>query len=395
MTHFTANPTDPQTRLFDQPVNDTGATPHVTPHEHIGFELGWDCAHYRISLPAPYAHESSALRSGLLAGQAAFGARTLAATPNVRKWLLLRLHAWLRGRSVELVQVTPNYLQQIDASHCPITRVALSSATATASGASVDRVRNDAGYAAGNLAMMSTKANHAKAAFGFRDAQCLVQKIEAGQPAGRVGANTAEVRGINGLTAVQWARVAALCSFVEPLTHEEACTLPLHVLPPNRLRLFNPVQAVQAFVSQQLLKPGWSHRIGRIESLLNGKALQRDFNRFFMTLLPRVIEAGIDAGRTEDPVHARWAIEDAWRASLVQQRWTRFARQLTPAQCESLLNRAAARKLLTAVMQPLADASATDGWNLATRGYVPHVAWPASRLDATVPKAGTLFRRQV
>ena len=327
----------------------------LTPHERVGFELGWDCAHHRVSLPVPYATEPSPLRDGLLAGQAAFGLRTLAATRHVRKWLQLRLHAWLRSRSVELVQVTPNYLQQIDASHCPITRVALSSATLATTGASIDRVRNDAGYAAGNLAVMSTKANHAKGAHGFRDAIGFVQQIEAEQ-----------LPGLGGLNAEQWSRVAVLCSFVEPLPFEEACALPLLVLPPNRLRLFNPVQALQAFVSQQLLKPGWSQRISRFEDLLPGKDLRRDFKSFFMSLLPRVIEAG----RSGDASHARWAIEDAWRASLVQQRWTRFALQLSAAQCESLLARAAACKLGTSVMQPLTDAGATDGWNLATRGYL-------------------------
>ena len=355
----------------------------LTAHEHVGFELGWDYAHYRVSPPVPYAQEPSPLRHGLLAGQAAFGLRTLAATRHVRKWLQLRLHAWLRGRSVELVQVTPNYLQQIDASHCPITRVALSSATLEASDASIDRVRNDAGYAAGNLAVMSTKANHAKAAHGFRDAIGFVQQIEAEQ-----------LPGLGGLTAEQWSRVAVLCSFVERLPHDEACALPLLVLPPNRLRLFNPAQALQAFVSQQLLKPGWSQRLSRFEDLLPGEAhahapgracstpsgggtphggvfggdIRRDFKTFFMSLLPRVIEAG----RSRDESHARWAIEDAWRASLVRERWARFARQLTAAQCEALLARAAARKLATNLVVPLTDTSATDGWNLATRGYVPH-----------------------
>ena len=40
-------------------------------------------------------------------------------------------------------------------------------------------MRNDAGYAAGNLAMMSTKANHAKAANGFRDALRILRDLEA------------------------------------------------------------------------------------------------------------------------------------------------------------------------------------------------------------------------
>ena len=354
--------------LIDFPTDTHRASAtHGTPTtlEHIGFELGWDYAHYRVSPPAPYTQEPSPLRHGLLAGQAAFGLRTLSPTRHVRKWLQLRLHAWLRGRSVELVQVTPNYLQQIDVSHCPITRAALSSATLEGSDASVDRVRNDAGYAAGNLAVMSTKANHAKAAHGFRDALRFVQQIEVEQ-----------LPGLGGLTAEQWARTAVLCSFVEPLAHEEACALPLLVLPPNRLRLFNPVQALQAFVSLQLLKPGWSQRVSRFEDLLPGKTLRRDFKGFYMALLPRVIEAG-HAGphrAAPHPNSARWAVEDAWRAPLVQQRWLRFASQLTPAQCEALLARAAARKLATSVVVPLADASATDGWNLATRGYVPHAA---------------------
>jgi hypothetical protein len=333
--------------------------PQRSAHEAVGFELGWDYAHYRVTPPAPYAQEPSALHDGLRAGSAAFGLRTLAATRHVRKWLQLRLHAWLRGRSVELVQVTPNYLKQLDVAHCPITRIALSSATLEATDASIDRVRNDAGYAAGNLAVMSTKANHAKGALGFRAVLARVQQIEAEQ-----------LPGLGGLTAPQWARVALLCSFVEPLSHQEALALPLVVLPPNRLRLFNPVQALQAFISQQLLSPGWSQRVSRFEDLLPGKPLKRDFKAFFMALLPRVIEGG----RLYATHTARWAIEDAWRSPLVLQRWSEFAAQLTAAQCEALLQKAVARHLSARGIVLLGDASATDGWNLDTRGYVPQAA---------------------
>jgi hypothetical protein len=331
--------------------------PTLTAHEHIGFELGWDYAHYRMLPPAPYAQEPSPLRNGLLAGQAAFGARTLQPSRAARKWLQLRLHAWLRGRSVELMQVTPNYLQQLEVSHCPITRVVLSSATLDSSDGSIDRVRNDAGYAAGNLAMMSTKANHAKAAYGFHDALRYVQQIEAG-----------ELGGIDGLSAAQWSRVAVLCSFVEPLSHDEACAIPMLVLPPNRLRLFNPVQALQAFVSQQLLAPGWSQRASRFEGLLPGKAARHAFLTFFHALLPRVLEAG----RGGDAQQLRWAIEDAWRNPLVLKRWTAFARLLTADQCETLVAKATARKLGALRVQQLDEDQATEGWNLDSRGYVPH-----------------------
>lgn len=332
-------------------------TASLSTHDHIGFELGWDCAHHHVTPPAPYAQEPSPLRHGWLAGQATFGLRTLEPTRHVRKWLQLRLHAWLRGRSVELVQVTPHYLQQIDVGHCPITRVPLSSAALQGSDASIDRVRSDAGYAAGNLAVMSTRANHAKAAHGFRDALRFVQQIEQG-PLG----------GLGGLSAEQWSRVAVLCSFVEPLPHDEACRLPLLLLPPNRLRLFNPAQALQAFISQQLLVPGWSHRIARLEDLLPSKALKRAFQTFFHALLPRVLEAG----KTTEAHSLRWAIEDAWRNPLALQRWTAFASQLTAAQCESLVARASVKKLGTLQIQQFSDSQATDGWNLETRGYVPH-----------------------
>ena len=334
--------------------------PHpISTLDRIGFELGWDYAHYRVCPPEAYAQAPSPLRDGLLAGQATFGLRTLNATRHVRKWLQLRLHAWLRGRSVELVQVTANHLAQLEVSHCPITRVALSVATLDSSDASIDRGRNDAGYAAGNLAVMSTKANHAKAGHGFRAAIRFVKQVEDGA-----------LGGIDGLTAAQWARVAVLCSFVEPLPHDEACALPLLLLPPNRLRLFNPAQALQAFVSRQLLVPGWSQRVGRIEALVPGKPAQRAFRDFFHALLPRVLEAG----RNIAPHEARWAVEDAWRNPLAQRRWTAFARLLSAEQCEAVVHRATAKKLGTGVVNPLSDAQAIEGWNLVTRGYVPHAA---------------------
>ena len=357
------------------------ALPAHSTHDPVGFELGWDHAHYRASPPAAYLQEPSALRHGLQAGQAAFGKRTLEPARQVQQWLQLRLHAWLHGRSVELVQVTPHFLGQLDVSHCPILRAplcapgvdaqhlghAVAGATRQASHASVDRVRNDAGYAAGNLAVMSVKANHAKASFGFRDAWKFARRIEAGES----GAGLAPAHGgIHGLNAGQWGRVAVLCSFVEPLAHGEACGVPMLLLPPNRVRLFNPAQALQAFICRQLLTPGWSQRISRFEDLLPEASLKRDFNAFFMALLPRVLEAG----KTTDALHTRWAVEDAWRNPLVLQRWGAFARRLSADQCEALVQKAHARQLGTSALQRYSRAQSTEGWNLEGRGYAAHEA---------------------
>ncbi|MBK7616713.1 MAG: hypothetical protein IPJ08_20510 [Burkholderiales bacterium] len=127
-----------------------------------GFELGWDYAHYGTVPPADHLHPLSPVRQGWEAGRDSFGRRTLQANRFARKWLQLRLNAWLRGRAFEGQQVNPAFLRQIDVAVCPVTREVLTHGTGELSDASVDRVFNDAAYAAGNLAVMSTRANHAK-----------------------------------------------------------------------------------------------------------------------------------------------------------------------------------------------------------------------------------------
>lgn len=355
----------------------------LTQHEHIGFELGWDHAHYGMAPPASYAQEPSPLRHGWLSGQAVFGARTLAPTAAVRQWLQLRLHAWLHGRHVELFQVTPQHLRQLTTTHCPVTRQALGGPANGAAHASIARVRHDAAYAAGNLTMMSTAAQVAKAAHGCASALDIARRLEAEALRG----NPSTPRH-NGLNAAQWSRIAVLCSYVEPVPHAQACELPMRVLPPNRLRLFNPVQALQAFISQQLLSPGWARRINDIEALLHSPAVRRAFRAFFQTLLPRVLEAG----RPSDPMQARWAIEDAWGHARVMQRWVRFALLLSPAQCEALVSRATTQQLAPEGLrlEPLADDTATEGWCLSTRGYVPHGRAAAPRWSPRASRPATL-----
>lgn len=342
-------------------------------HEQIGFELGWDHAHHGLRPPAEDLAQQPSLRHGLLAGQAAFGARTLSATPAVRQWLALRCHAWLRGIEVELVQVTPHYLQQLQVSHCPITRQPLAAQAGAATTrtpaepvvtpavyASVERVRLDAGYAAGNLAVLSRTAQHARGHLGHAEARDCADKLAANG-----------VHRLAGLDAAQWMRLSVLCSFVEPLSHEQACTIPLCVLPPNRLRLFNPAQALQVLVSRQLLTPGWSRRINRFEQLLASSAMRHGFQRFFMTLLPRVLEHGAPHAPP-----ARWAVEDAWQHPLVQQRWLAFSSRLTAAECEALVRRAGHSGVSDVRVDHTSAEQATEGWRLASHGHVEAHAQP-------------------
>ena len=326
--------------------------------DRIGFELGWDYGRYGLEPAQPHASAHTPLRHGLRASRATFGARRLTASVPVQQWLALRLSAWLRGRSVETVQVTPHYLAQLGVSHCPVTRMALAAPLADKDDEGDDnapafnRVRNDAGYAAGNLAVLSARAHRAKGSHDHRSALQLAQRAADGP--------------LHRLDADAWSRIAVLCSLVQPLPHDEACALPLRVLPPNRLRLFNPAQALQTALGRLLLADGWSVRVRRIAALLPAGAARRSLLEFFAALLPRFLEGG----RGRPALEARWAVEDAWRAPLVLKRWQAFARPLGAAGCEALLLRAAQRGWVAQAVWQLADAAATDGWALATRGHV-------------------------
>ena len=310
-------------------------------HEQRGFALGRDFAAHGLTPPVEHLSARSPLMAGWQAGRTVFGQRKLKARSQTERWLALRLFAWTRGRSFEDVQVTPLYLQQIAVTHCPITRELLGDETI-----SIDRVRDDAGYAAGNLAMMSAGANQAKATQGFE--QAMLRNSNA-----------------DGLSAEQWRRVAVLSSFVTELSHEEACALPLSVLPPNRLRLFNPIQALQTLVTRQFMMPGWSQRVARLQALLP-EAVQGDFNRFVLALAPRVLAVGKEA----DAFTLRCALEDAWNGELVQKRWTRFALQLSAATAERIVERAAQLHLAPMMhVQQHETQSATEGWALERGGY--------------------------
>jgi len=335
--------THPALVQFDLDMDDAPAA--ISAHERVGLALGRDYALHGVTPPIAHLYPQSPLQRGWLAARGR-PVRTPASAP-VQQWLALRTHAWARGRSFEDIQLTPNHLAQLDTEHCPITRELLDDGSR-----SIDRVRDDAGYAAGNLAVMSRRANQAK---GDRNQQALADMATscAAGPITRMG----------GLAEKEWQRLAVLASFVTPLPHEQAAQIPLHVLPPNRLRLFNPIQALQTLVTRQLATPGWSARLSRVEALLPTDTLRTDFNRFLLALAPRVLAAN----ELQQPHEIRWALEDAWAQPLVQKRWVRFALQLTAEQAESLVERAAAKKLSPVHIQRHDDA--TDGWALATGGY--------------------------
>lgn len=320
----------------------------------VGFELGWDHAHYNVVPPPAHLTAADPLRHGWLAGRAAFGARTLRSSRQVRKWLQLRLNAWRRGRAFDSVGVTPRLLAQIEVAACPITGEALTHATGAPTDASVDRVNNDAGYALGNLAVMSVRANQAKAGYAWDDALAFVSQIENGG-----------LDAIDGLSAREWARLGVLMSFCTSLKHEEAACLPLLVVPPARLRVLNAVQALQVLLTLQFTHPGHARRVAELAALVPAGEVRHAFLVFMHTLLARRIAAG----RLGDSPAMRRAMEDAWSDDLVNRRWQRLSLRLTEADCERLVRLADKRGLAGPSARRLERSLATDGWALETAGY--------------------------
>lgn len=327
-----------------------------TDHQDPGFELGWDYAHYGLVPPAEVLLPGSPVRQGWEAGCQTFGRRTLQSTRFARKWLLLRLNAWLRGRHFEVTQVTPAFLRRIDVPVCPITREVLMHGTGGPLDASVDRVNNDAGYAAGNLAVMSVRANRAKSLYGVNDAMAFVVQIERG----RLGH-------IDGLTAEQWARVAVLASLTTPLPHERVARLPLLTLPPPRLRVLNPVQAMQVMLTLHLGRSGYAQRcaaLSRLTPTLHARRALDDLTGLF--LAGRLMLA---CRREADPARRHQWLEDLWIDPAVNRAWQSLSLQLSPEQCDDFCRRVARKGLAGPGVAWISAGEATEGWALETRGY--------------------------
>lgn len=332
-----------------------GQTDQAEAQDGSGFELGWDHAHHGLVPPAGLLLDGTPIGQGWRAGKAVFGRRTLAASRTVRQWLSLRTLAWRRGLAYETTQVTAHYLAQIETSHCPVTRQPLGGAPGSADAPVVVRLQRDAGYAAGHLAVLSDRAAQAHDERGPLDLR-EAARIDAGI-----------VDAPQGLSPAECWRLAVLASFVTPLPFADAARVPLRVLPPNRVRLLNSVQGLQALLTLQFSSPGWSQRVRALADLLptaSGPALRHDFNLFVGALAPRLLEAG--AGH--DSRATRRALEDAWADTRLNRRWQQFVLALGEAGVETLLQRAADANLAGVRTLMHAPAQATEGWQLASRG---------------------------
>lgn len=375
-----ANPALPAAR------HGSAATPQpAAALDATGFAIGWDHARHRITPPLCHLNDHNPVGQGWAGGRAAFGDRRLRATAAVRQWLALRLQAWQDGAEFEDQQVNPAFLARIDVDHCPVSRSPLLLATGTADDATVLRLNTAAAYAAGNLAVVSQQV---AAAWAHGDWQAAHAK------AGALAADRDPQARHLGLDAAAWQRLVVLASFATPLPHAQAALLPLHVLPPNRVRVINPVQALQVMLTLQFSQAGYARRLLGLSALVPGAEARQAFQIFMHTLLARRLAAGVHP----TPLQLRQAMEDTWGDVLVQRRWQRLACRLGAADCELLLQRASQRGLVVGGGRWMSADAATEGWALAApaRGVAPGTTGQptvAGALPALADKPGSARRR--
>jgi hypothetical protein len=353
--------------------------------DRSGYAIGWDHAHHRVTPPLCHLDEHSPVRQGWAAGRAAFGARTLRPTAAARQWLALRLQAWQHGQAFEDVQVNPAFLARIDTERCPVRRVPLLLCSGTADDATVVRLNTQAAYAAGNLAVVSAPVAAALVSSDWSRALAMAERLAEGdRGADGRPASTGAAGQADGLDAAAWTRAAVLASFTTPLPHARAAMLPLRVLPPNRVRVINPVQALQVVLTQQFSAAGYARRLLGLAALMPSTETRQAFQIFMHTVLAR----RLGVGPTPTAQALREALEDTWSDPLVNRRWQRLALRLNAADCEQLLQRAARRQLVVGASRWLSAETATEGWALdAGTTRLPGRAAPGSAAVAALALA--------
>lgn len=222
----------------------------MTPEERsqAAFEIGWDFARYGIQPIAGTAPPE--ICKAYEAGKEHFGRRTIFHDRFVRKWLLLRTNAWVRGRAVDK-SVTAETLRRIDVPFCPVTRVRLTHGALEGTDWSIDRLYNNAAYTLFNLVVMSTKANKAK---GDRShAEILATQWHAEATGERPF----------GLGADEWARMWRLALYAESIVEAAPEWRPSHgvrpmlVMPPPGIPVADPDFVIELSLFNEGLR--WLH----------------------------------------------------------------------------------------------------------------------------------------
>jgi hypothetical protein len=149
--------------------------PQVYLNPRVGFEIGADLSFYRI--PMPNDANDDVRRGFAEQAQKRLFYRG-EADRFVRKWLQLRTGAWRRNREFS-PDVTPDFIQKRDRTHCVVSGVEMTHGTGKDTDWSFDRLCNDGAYAPGNLVVISSRVNKLK---GHLSALEILGLVEADKP---------------------------------------------------------------------------------------------------------------------------------------------------------------------------------------------------------------------
>lgn len=282
----------------------------------VGWQLGHDHARHGVALPASHLHEGSPLFAGWQAALARRLHRHRDPAAATRRWLQLRLQAWQEGVSFEDQLLTPHYLQQLDASHCPVTRAELHDEQGHPAQRQFVRLRQDQGYAAGHLVVLGRSA--AAALQGRSLAQLRDLALQAARQA----------ESLEGLDAGAWARLVSLVAMVHAADGTPCLS---RLLPPNRLHLQDPQRALQAWLTRQLRHAGWSQRLLALHDALPGVPARQMASSLSAALAPHALSLPVGG------MAQRWALEDLWLDARVQRRWMQLVAEVSPLTIERLL----------------------------------------------------------
>lgn len=199
----------------------------------------------------------------------------------VRKWLSLRLSAVKRGMVVD-PSVTSQFLERVTGGCCPVTLERFETQGRSARNPSVDRLVNEVTYVAGNICVLSMRANRAKGDRSFEQVAHLAE----------VGASA------DGLEAVEWMRLASLMygAWARAVKRGDPHLLPLAAMPGPAM-FMSTSQVVQLLLTRHAAaSEHYAARASRwLELTASGGGSPKQFLSFF-ALLQAALAAEEHAG---------------------------------------------------------------------------------------------------
>jgi hypothetical protein len=263
----------------------------------------------------------------------------------VRKLLRLKVSAWKRGRYVDEA-VTAEFLESIAVSHCPVTRLKMTTGTGTGSDMSVDRVFNGGAYAVGNIAFMSANANQAKGALTPLE---IVEVAKRGEE-------------FDGLKPEEWIRLACMTCQATPPGYP-VTNLPMLVYPPNGLLISNGYVAIQqslSLLAAGFIAPKWQFDF---RAQARGKKAKRALSEL-LEVLVRTTQSSLAGARTDE--ERQFAICDAWLPPLVFDRYMTMVKEFDTNETNGLIR--VAKRAMGSYKEMSAED--LDAWGMERNGYL-------------------------